>query len=138
MDCFVNCCVHEDTSVVSLAVEGVSKALLWDRFENEQLLAALVVLYFHPESENMHHVRQCLSYFFSSYSRSTFKHQLLLQKVHPPGVLMQQGFLHVPDDIGGFAYREERLNAFAGEDCLTAGGLDQHQNPSLNVIKLKG
>lgn len=40
-----------------------------------------MTLYFHPQTVEIQRLRQCLSYFFASYSRSTYMHQKLISMV---------------------------------------------------------
>ncbi|KAJ3283881.1 hypothetical protein HDU79_008709 [Rhizoclosmatium sp. JEL0117] len=72
------CLQHEDPGLLTLAAEGATKLLMMKFIENEQILEALLVLYFHPHTAGQHRLRQCLSCFFPMYALSSAENQEIL------------------------------------------------------------
>jgi Nuclear condensing complex subunits, C-term domain len=74
------CLGTSDEKLLFISIEGISKCYVWDRLEDDQLILALFTLYFHPATQQMQPVVQCLSYFFATFAR-THAHQLLISQV---------------------------------------------------------
>lgn len=78
---FKRALVDEDPLVETLAVEGVAKLLLLRILNDKETLRGLLMLYFHPRTQNNERMLQCLTYFFSVYSQSSAASQALLASV---------------------------------------------------------
>jgi condensin complex subunit 3 len=58
----------------------------------------LIILYFHPHTEGIQRLRQCLSYFFPSFSRSSFFHQEQISNVFYKAIA---ALIELQSEIGG-------------------------------------
>ncbi|KAI9349648.1 nuclear condensing complex subunit [Obelidium mucronatum] len=72
------CLQDEDPGLLTLAAEGATKLMMMKFIGNEQILEALLVLYFHPSTVNQRRLRQCLTCFFPMYALSSAENQALL------------------------------------------------------------
>jgi len=84
---FKRCLEHESGDVVTTAVEGVAKLFILRFITDEELLQALIVLYFHPLTADNPRVRQCLNVFFEAFSHSAFANKKLMARVFTPALI---------------------------------------------------
>ncbi|KAJ3087653.1 hypothetical protein HK100_008304 [Physocladia obscura] len=71
----------EDPEILTLAAEGASKLLIMKFITDEEILEALLVLYFHPQTATQHRLRQCLSCFLPMYALSSVENQAHLANI---------------------------------------------------------
>ncbi len=81
---FKRCLEHDSAEIVTTAVEGVAKLFILRFITDEELLQALIVLYFHPLTADNPRVRQCLNVFFEAFSHSAFANKKLMTRVLTP------------------------------------------------------
>ncbi|PVF94264.1 hypothetical protein CPB86DRAFT_713554 [Serendipita vermifera] len=67
--------------IQSTAVVGVCKLFLCGMWYNDELLEALILLYFLPDTAKNYRLRQCLSYFFPAFCYSSAINQARFSKV---------------------------------------------------------
>ena len=70
-----------DHELQAMSVKGFSKLFLLRIVQNEQILEALLFLYFHPSTRENIRCRQVLSFFIQAFASSNRENQLLLAKV---------------------------------------------------------
>ena len=87
LDCcelLISCLNTRKDELLSIAVEGIVKLMISKRIASESLVENLLILYFHPRTNTVPRVRQCLAYFFNGWTTNEPKHvemisSLLLQ-----------------------------------------------------------
>ncbi|KAJ3265950.1 hypothetical protein HDU77_003040 [Chytriomyces hyalinus] len=72
---------QDDLDVLTIAVEGATKLMMMKFLVDAEVLQALLVLYFHPDTENAHRLRQCLTCFFPMFALSCAENQERLARV---------------------------------------------------------
>ncbi|KAJ3404916.1 hypothetical protein HDU80_002169 [Chytriomyces hyalinus] len=72
---------QDDLEVLTIAVEGATKLMMMKFLVDAEVLQALLVLYFHPDTENAHRLRQCLTCFFPMFALSCAENQERLARV---------------------------------------------------------
>ncbi|KAI8610069.1 nuclear condensing complex subunit [Chytriomyces sp. MP71] len=72
---------QEDVGVLTLAVEGATKLMMMRVLADAEILEALLVLYFHPQTKNEFRLRQCLTCFFPMYALSSSENQMRIVQV---------------------------------------------------------
>ncbi|KAG8830707.1 hypothetical protein FRC18_007702 [Serendipita sp. 400] len=80
-DVLIKSLQSEDQGVQAAAAIGVSKLMLCKIWLSKELLEALVLLYFLPDTSENHTLRQCLSCFFPSFCYSSKDNQKTFSEV---------------------------------------------------------
>eukprot|EP00762_Andalucia_godoyi_P000226 ANDGO_02430.mRNA.1 Condensin complex subunit 3 len=73
-----------DESLFSATVVGFCKLYLYNRLNSRVILQKLLILFFHPDTQEMDTVNRCLDSFFSAYSFSHPKRQLVIAQCVQP------------------------------------------------------
>lgn len=79
LEAIFNSLDSDDEKTATLAVEGVAKCLLMDKIGGNEILLPMILLYFLPQAAPMIDIRQCLSFFFNAYPKTTQAHQRTLK-----------------------------------------------------------
>ncbi|KAI9477970.1 MAG: nuclear condensing complex subunit [Benjaminiella poitrasii] len=80
---------HDNTEIQSLTTQALCKLMLFNRYDEEELLRLMVLLYFFPRTvmnESGNTIHQCLAYFFPAYCYSAVKHQKELAAIAVPAL----------------------------------------------------
>ncbi|KAI8072616.1 nuclear condensing complex subunit [Gongronella butleri] len=72
---FEYCLDHDNPKLQATATEGLAKIMLSRKFNDDEMLKLLTVLYFFPTTSDNSSVKQCLSYFFPAYCHSHSENQ---------------------------------------------------------------
>ncbi|KAI3620593.1 hypothetical protein CBS9595_002560 [Malassezia furfur] len=72
---------HDEPDVQTAASEGIAKLLLTGALRDDDVLKALVLIYFSPDTAQNQPLRQCLSYFLPLYCSSHARHQRMVQRI---------------------------------------------------------
>ncbi|GAA5817114.1 hypothetical protein MFLAVUS_010654 [Mucor flavus] len=79
---FEFCIDHDTLEIQTITTEGLAKLMLAKRFQDDEILRLMILLYFFPVTdEDNNKVQQCLTYFFPAYSYSSADHQTSLSNV---------------------------------------------------------
>ncbi|KAI9245790.1 nuclear condensing complex subunit [Helicostylum pulchrum] len=79
---FEFCIDHDTLEIQTTTTEGLAKLMLAKRFQDDEILRLMILLYFFPVTdEDNNKVQQCLTYFFPAYSYSSADHQISLSNV---------------------------------------------------------
>jgi condensin complex subunit 3 len=70
-----------------IAVEGLAKLMIYDRFNDTTILSLFFLLYFNPATVENTHLRQCLTVFFPAYANSNpTRHRKAILQVFVPTI----------------------------------------------------
>ncbi|RCH85069.1 hypothetical protein CU098_007752 [Rhizopus stolonifer] len=75
---------HDNTEIQSFTTQALCKLMLFNRFEDDELLGLMILLYFFPKTEvdeACNTIHQCLAYFFPVYCYSSPAHQKSLSNI---------------------------------------------------------
>ncbi|KAI8066111.1 nuclear condensing complex subunit [Thamnidium elegans] len=79
---FEFCIDHDTLEIQAITTEGLAKLMLAKRFQDDEILRLMILLYFFPVTDQDNNkVQQCLTYFFPAYSYSSADHQTSLSNV---------------------------------------------------------
>jgi len=80
IDTLTECLSNENNALRTAAVEGFTKLLFTDVFDDQKVVAKLILEMFNPMTESYHKLRRCLEVFFPNYSVRSYKHFALMEK----------------------------------------------------------
>ncbi|KAI8375873.1 nuclear condensing complex subunit [Blakeslea trispora] len=90
---------HDNTEIQSLTTQALCKLMLFNRFDDSELLRLMVLLYFFPQTEideASNIIHQCLAYFFPAYCYSSAAHQKAISNITIPAL---EELCHVYSDL---------------------------------------
>ncbi|KAI8373382.1 nuclear condensing complex subunit [Choanephora cucurbitarum] len=90
---------HDNTEIQSLTTQALCKLMLFNRFDDNELLRLMVLLYFFPQTEideANNTIHQCLAYFFPAYCYSSAAHQKAISNITIPAL---EELCHVYSDL---------------------------------------
>eukprot|EP00835_Amoeboradix_gromovi_P000484 NODE_17_length_41373_cov_0.337016.p8 type:complete len:446 gc:universal NODE_17_length_41373_cov_0.337016:30985-32322(+) len=90
----ISCLNTRKDLLLSLAVEGIVKLLISKRIMSVNLVENLLILFFHPRTNNVPRVRQCLAYFFAGWTKNDAEHVVMISQLLLP-VLMKLFQIHL-------------------------------------------
>ncbi|KAG0227520.1 hypothetical protein BGW42_002912 [Actinomortierella wolfii] len=77
--------LESDSDIIqAIAAEGIAKLMLTKLLKSSEIMQALIILYFDPETANNNHLRQCLNYFLQVYFHSAHENQVSLAPLVTP------------------------------------------------------
>lgn len=76
----------ENSEILTVVVEGITKCFLFNSVQDDdfgRFLLPLILLYFHPGSNDSSDssIRQCLSFFFNAFTKSSRDNQIKIQRI---------------------------------------------------------
>ena len=73
-----------DANVSLSVIQGFAKLLLIGRLKDSRILQCLMILLFHPSTEEDSQIRQTLSVFFSCFSSASYQNKLVVKEMAQP------------------------------------------------------